>query len=172
MEYLIISTLPREEKLGKEIIKELKEQLKNPEIIYSEEYDIHACVGCNFCWLKTPGICSIKDDYEKILIKYLQVDRVIFLTEAKLGFVSYKMKNMLDRILPLVTMHLKFQNGQMRHYARYKKKTDMGVLYIGDADQVYLSRWMARAMSNFHATSLGAYPVEKRKELYHALNCH
>ena len=30
--------------------------------------NISHCVGCNCCWLKTPGICVIKVDYEQIFI--------------------------------------------------------------------------------------------------------
>ena len=34
------------------------------EIIDTSDMKIAHCMGCNQCWLKTPGICAIKDDYE------------------------------------------------------------------------------------------------------------
>ena len=34
------------------------------QFIECKELKINPCIGCNHCWLKTPGICSIKDDYE------------------------------------------------------------------------------------------------------------
>ena len=37
------------------------------EIVNTAEMKIMHCVGCNMCWLKTPGVCAIKDDYEIIL---------------------------------------------------------------------------------------------------------
>lgn len=101
--------------------------------------------------------------------QYLQFDSIIFIAETKLGFVSYKMKNIIDRMLPLLTMYLKFYNGQMRHVPRYQKSGRMGILYIGDGDKEYLNEWFARAMLNLHIESLGAHEVTQRKELYHAL---
>ena len=41
------------------------------EVLELSEKKISHCIGCNYCWLKTPGVCSIKDDYEEILKKML-----------------------------------------------------------------------------------------------------
>ncbi|MEG0477126.1 MAG: hypothetical protein RR572_05610 [Raoultibacter sp.] len=169
MSYLIISTVSRSDVQVKLALDELGTTLDDVRVIYADEMNLAACVGCNSCWLRTPGICPIKDDYEQLLIQYLQFDSIIFITEAKFGFVSYKMKNMMDRTLPLLTMYLKCYDGQMRHVARYKKSFHMGILYIGDGDKEYLNEWMARAMLNLHGASLGAYELSQRKELYHAL---
>lgn len=172
MKNIVISTLPREHKEAAAVILELKEKFPAIEVLYAEDYKIAACVGCNYCWLKTPGVCSIQDDYPKFYKKYLAADHILFLTETKLGFVSYKMKNMVDRLVPLDMMYLKVKDGQMRHRPRYDKELKMGVLYIGEGDETYLSHWMDREMLNLSGISLGAYGVERRKELYHALNNH
>ena len=42
------------------------------EIIDTSNMKIAHCMGCNQCWLKTPGVCAIKDDYESILKKLVQ----------------------------------------------------------------------------------------------------
>lgn len=170
MKYLVISTIPEDNAEAQDAISDLSAAVPVSEVIFTENMKIHGCIGCNDCWLKTPGICCIKDDYEQIFIKLLQTDRVIFITEAKLGFVSYKMKNLIDRILPIATMYIKFAGGQMRHYSRYKKQIDMGLLFIGDADPKYLNTWMERTALNFHSKSLGAYEMSNRKELCNALN--
>ena len=34
--------------------------------VISETEDIKPCAGCFGCWTKNPGICVIKDGYEKI----------------------------------------------------------------------------------------------------------
>jgi hypothetical protein len=39
---------------------------KEVEVVDTSDMKIAHCMGCNQCWLKTPGICAIKDDYEKI----------------------------------------------------------------------------------------------------------
>lgn len=170
MKYLIISTLSPNDVQIKSVIDELCSMLNDVTVIYTDEMNISACVGCNSCWLRTPGICPIKDDYEQLFIQYLQFDSVIFITETKFGFVSYKMKNIIDRMLPMLTMYLKFYDGQMRHVSRYKKSLRMGILYIGDSDKEYLNEWMTRAMLNLHGASLGVYEISKREELYHALD--
>ena len=169
MKYLIVNTLPQAVEEVEQAISELSQALYIAEVIHTEGLKIHGCIGCNDCWLKTPGICTIQDDYQQLLINFLQVDRVLFIAETRRGFVSYQMKDILDRILPLATMYLKFCNGQMRHYSRYKKQTDMGILITGDGDLEYLNTWMDRVMLNLHAESLGVYELCCRKELCHAL---
>lgn len=128
---LIVSTISKTDIEIENIIDNFKKSMKDIEIIYTEDMNIKGCIGCNSCWLITPGKCIVKDDYEKLLIKYVQADKVIFITESKLGFISYKLKNIIDRILPLLTMNLKFKNGQMRHYLRYNKNTKWGYFIKG-----------------------------------------
>ena len=156
---LIISTLKKDDLYHKKIMEKIQKSTNHVEIIYAEDMNIKGCTGCNRCWLVTPGVCTIKDDYEKLLIKFLQSQQVIFITDLKLGFVSYKLKNMLDRILPLATMNLRFKNGQMRHYPRYKKHYKMGLLYKGNGNQAFLEKWFERVMINLEGTSMGTYPI-------------
>ena len=168
MRYLILSTLAKEDEEVQGVLKELKEQGVQISYINTNEKQISGCIGCNTCWLRTPGVCAINDDYEQILIRMLQADRVILITETKLGFISYKMKNVVDRILPLATMNLRFKDGQMRHYPRYKKKLEMALVYKGQADNVFLTEWMERVCINLSFTSLGAFDMERKGDLYHA----
>lgn len=158
---LVISTLEKDDNELIRIINKLKEKLVDVEIIYTDEMNIKGCIGCNHCWLKTPGTCSIKDDYEKILLKYLEADQVFFITEAKLGFISHKLKNVIDRMLPLATMYLKFNNNQMRHTLRYPKLFKMGLIYVGDGNKEFLSHWFERVVLNFEGESLGIYESEE-----------
>ncbi len=134
------------------------------EIVESASMKISHCVGCNYCWLKTPGICAIKDDYEVILKKIITADQLWVISDTALGFLSHKGKNIFDRIMPLVTMYLKFEGGQMRHIMRYDKKTDVGLIWQGEADRAYLSEWNERCALNFGSRALGAYPVQELKE--------
>ncbi len=165
---LIISTLGKNDKDLEQLIDKFK-QNNNTEIIYTENMNIKGCIGCNNCWLVTPGICTIKDDYEKLLIKFLQAERVIFITDLKLGFASYKLKNIIDRLLPLVTMNLRFKNGQMRHYPRYKKHYKMGLIYKEDGNQQFLEKWFERVMINIEGTSLGVYNIKNEEAISNEL---
>ncbi len=169
---LIISVLKKDDLYNTKIIENIQKNIKDVEVIYTEDMNIKGCIGCNRCWLVTSGVCTIKDDYEKLLIKFLQSKQVIFITDLKLGFVSYQLKNIFDRILPLATMNLRFKNGQMRHYPRYKKHYKMGLIYKGNGNQEFLEKWFERVMINLDGTSTGAYNIENEEEIINALiNC-
>ena len=113
----------------------------------------------------TPGVCAIKDGYEELLKAYLQYDAVVFLSGTALNFVDYRMKNVIDRTLPLATMYTHIVDGQFRHVPRYDKKFRFGLMYSGSADGGYLNRWMERVMLNFGGENMGAYPIDHAKEV-------
>ena len=157
--------------IGKAISEELLRSGKNAakfELIDTAGMHISHCVGCNYCWLKTPGVCSIRDDYEPILRKINEADQVWLISDTHFGFVSWQTKNIIDRIMPLITMYLKFKDGQMRHVMRYNHQPDIGIIYTGDGDQAYLERWCQRTALNLGSRSLGAFSETNRKE---AVSC-
>lgn len=159
------------EHIGQGIAEELRRRDKNAvefEVIDTTGMHISHCVGCNYCWLKTPGVCAIHDDYEPILRKMSGADQVWLVSDTHFGFVSWQTKNIVDRIMPLVTMYLKFKDGQMRHVMRYDHQPDLGVIYTGDGDQAYLERWCQRTALNLGSRSLGVFSVDNRKE---AVSC-
>jgi len=129
---------------------------------------ISHCIGCNHCWMKTPGECSIKDDYEIILKKIIHADQLWVVSDTELGFLDHKGKNIFDRILPIATMYLRFNKDQMRHVRRYDRITDIGIIYRGDPDRKYMQRWSERAALNFDSRSLGVFGKESIKE---AVSC-
>ncbi|MCR5033394.1 MAG: flavodoxin family protein [Lachnospiraceae bacterium] len=134
------------------------------QIIEAGTMEISHCIGCNYCWLKTPGVCSIHDDYEQILKQVVHADQLWVISDTALGFLNHKGKNIFDRILPIATMYLKFHNKQMRHVRRYKQTTDIGLIIKGECDREYLERWNKRAALNFGSKSLGVYSTEEVKE--------
>lgn len=142
------------------------------EIVHTADKEIKNCIGCNYCWLKTPGICTIKDDYEMILKKIIKADQMWIVADTHFGFISYKGKNIVDRLMPIVTMNLHMKNGQMRHVTRYKHTADFGVIYQGDADKAYLNRWAERVALNFDSKSLGAYSIDEIQEVEDAFSNH
>lgn len=159
------------EHIGQEIAEELRRRDKNAvelEVIDTAGMHIPHCVGCNYCWLKTPGVCAIHDDYEPILRKMSGADQVWLVSDTHFGFVSWQTKNIVDRIMPLVTMYLKFKDGQMRHVMRYDHQPDLGVIYTGEGDQEYLKRWCQRTALNLGSRSLGVFSADNGKE---AVSC-
>lgn len=154
-----------ESHVGNEVLREIEKcNLPNYELIDTTDMNISHCIGCNYCWLKTPGICTIKDDYEQILQKMIVADQIWLIADTKMGFVSYKAKNIIDRVMPLVTMYLKIKDGQMRHVMRYEHQADFGIIYHGEAENAYLNHWSDRVALNFGSKSLGAYEDKLLKE--------
>ena len=168
---LIINTLENNQAVF-QIESKLKSCSMEYEIIHTAKMNIHHCVGCNYCWLKTPGICAIKDDYEVILKKMIQAEQMWIVADTNFGFISYQGKNIVDRMMPLVTMNLHIKNGQMRHITRYKNTADFGVIYQGEGDKEYLNRWSERVALNFASKSLGAYSITEIQEVSHAFSNH
>ncbi len=152
-----------------ESLKSLADEKKiDAEIVEAGSMNISHCIGCNHCWLKTPGVCAIKDDYEIILKKIIHADQLWVISDTALGFLDHKGKNIFDRILPIATMYLRFRGDQMRHVPRYDKRTDIGIIFGGDPDREYLKRWSERAALNFESRSLGVYGKDEIKE---AVSC-
>ncbi|MEE3459801.1 MAG: flavodoxin family protein [Candidatus Faecousia sp.] len=140
----------------------------NLEIIEAGSLKISHCIGCNYCWLKTPGECSVKDDFEVILKKIIHADQLWVISDTALGFIDHKGKNVYDRMLPILTMYLKFYKGQLRHVPRYEKLPDVGLICLGSVEKAYLKRWSERAALNFKRKSLGVF---ERGEMKEAVSC-
>ena len=150
--------------VSEEVKKLAAEENKDIKLIEAGDKKIGNCIGCNFCWLKTPGECAVKDDYEEILKEIIHAKELWVISDTALGFINHKGKNFFDRILPIATMYLKFKGEEMRHVARYKSTPDVGIIYSGEADKAYLNRWTKRCAINFESKSLGAYSTENIKE--------
>ena len=130
------------------------------EIINTAGMRIAHCIGCNQCWLKTPGVCSIKDDYESIVKKLVKTDNLWIASDTRFGFIDYRGKKVLDRIMPMLNMYLTFRGGWMRHELRYHT-LNVGLIYRGNGDQELLEDWCERTAANLGGHSLGVIALDK-----------
>ena len=130
---------------GKAVLEQISNLIKDndKEIVNTLDMNIAHCMGCNQCWLKTPGICAIKDDYENILKKLVKADNLWLVSDTRFGFLDYKGKRMMDRIMPMLNMTIGFRDGWMRHELRYHA-LNIGLLYKGAADHALLEDWCKR----------------------------
>lgn len=134
-------------------------------IICTKDMKISHCMGCNQCWLKTPGRCAIKDDYEQILKLLVQAQNLWLVTDTRFGFMDHRGKRVMDRIVPMLNMYIEFRGGWMRHQLRYHA-LNVGVIYRGEADQPLLEEWSRRCAMNLGGRSLGVKSIDKaRKEV-------
>ena len=130
------------------------------EIIDTAGMRIAHCIGCNQCWLKTPGVCSIKDDYEIIVKKLVKTENLWIVSDTRFGFIDYRGKKVLDRIMPMLNMYLTFRDGWMRHELRYHA-LNVGLIYRGNGDQKMLEDWCERTAVNIGGHSLGVIALDK-----------
>ena len=151
MKTLVLNTL------GNDYTEQIKALIKDKEveIVDTSDMKIAHCMGCNQCWLKTPGICAIKDDYEVILKKLVEADNLWIVSDTQFGFLDYKGKRLMDRIMPMLNMTVGFRDGWMRHELRYHP-LNIGLLYKGTADQTLMEDWCKRTAANIGGQSLGA----------------
>ena len=130
------------------------------EILNTASMKIAHCIGCNQCWLKTPGVCSIKDDYESIVKKLVKSRNLWIVSDTRFGFIDYRGKKVLDRLMPLLNMYLTFRGGWMRHELRYHA-LNVGLIYKGNGDQKLLEDWCERTAANVGGHSLGVIALDK-----------
>lgn len=162
---LIVNTLAHDDPSVRRALGALAPKAALHTVFHAEDMEIVPCAGCTACWLKTPGVCAIRDDYGRILRAFLRHDAMVILCEASLGFVGHRAKNIVDRMLPLATMYLRVVDGQVRHVPRYEGRRGLGIAYSGVADEEYLGYWLDRVALNFGGASLGAFSIETCEEM-------
>ena len=132
------------------------------EIVNTAEMKIMHCMGCNMCWLKTPGVCAIKDDYEIILKKLVATDNLWVVADTKFGFVDYRGKQVLDRLVPMLNMYIEIRDGWERHQLRYHP-LNFGVIYKGNGNREMLEEWCMRVARNMAGKSLGVIALDAQQ---------
>ena len=160
MKTLVLNTL------GKEALDQVNALIKDKEVevVDTSDMEIAHCMGCNQCWLKTPGICAIKDDYEKIIKKLVETENLWIVSDTRFGFLDYKGKRVMDRIMPMLNMTIGFRDGWMRHELRYHA-LNIGLLYKGAADQAMMEDWCKRTAANIGGQSLGAIALDPQSAI-------
>lgn len=113
----------------KEFLAGAQEAGAEVENIFLVHKKIHHCLGCFVCWIKTPGICGIKDDVQELLNKYIESDIVVYASPLYVGGMTGIMKNFIDRSIPLAKPQiLKSDEGVSYHPNRYEKQPKIVLL--------------------------------------------
>ncbi len=99
------------------------------EFIVSEDL-IKPCTGCFACWVKTPGVCIIKDMGRDTARAYINSDVTVILTSILYGCYSADIKLVMDRLIPDILPFFKKIEGEVHHMPRYKKYPELVVIGI------------------------------------------
>ncbi|MGX9758914.1 flavodoxin family protein [Clostridioides difficile] len=107
-------------------------KLDNNVKVLSNNEEIHKCVGCFGCWIKTPTTCVIKDYYSNMGKLIAESDELIVLSRCCYGGFSPVVKNILDRSINYLLPYFVIKNNEMHHKNRYEKQINLKVLFYGD----------------------------------------
>jgi multimeric flavodoxin WrbA len=106
----------------------MKEAGAEVDLFYTKKLKINPCQGCFTCWLKTPGVCFQKDDMQMLHPKLRDADIWVFATPVYVDGVTGPMKNLLDRLLPMLYPFYELRDGHCRHPLREGHKPGKVVL--------------------------------------------
>ncbi len=123
MNVLVINSSPRREHSNTALIlnpflEGLKEAGADIELFYTKDLDIKPCTGEFHCWIKRPGECYQKDDMQILYPKLQTADILVFATPVYVDGVTGPLKNLLDRMIPLVKPFFELRQGHCRHPPR------------------------------------------------------
>ncbi|MDL2215491.1 flavodoxin family protein [Ruminococcaceae bacterium OttesenSCG-928-N02] len=91
------------------------------------------CIGCFGCWLKTPGVCILKDGLQHAGATLPQSDEIIIVSQNCYGGYSPSVKKVLDRSIAADLPFFTLRGGEVHHPFRYKKRPACKVFLYGDA---------------------------------------
>ena len=139
------------------------------------DMDIRYCTGCWTCWVKTPGLCSHKDDMPEIYREVMAADLFLFLSPLSLGFINALTKKTCDRLIPLVHPYLELVDGEMHHKKRYEKYPEMGFMLVepekSDEDYENIHEVFCRLAINLRTTlTVTERTGTTREEAIHAIS--
>ena len=130
-EWLILNGNPNKSRFDS-YLDDLQEQLKAAGVQVQQynvrDLNIKQCLGCWNCWLKTPGLCVIKDDMELIYPLLARVDLVLWASPLILGTISGILKQTQDRFIPMIHPYIEVVDGECHHKFRYAHNPDLGLL--------------------------------------------
>lgn len=96
----------------------MKDAGADVELYFTRMLSINPCQGEFNCWIKTPGKCYQKDDMEMINRKRGESDIVVLASPVYCDAVTGPIKNLLDRMLPVVEPYFEMREGHCRHPLR------------------------------------------------------
>ena len=80
--------------------------------------NMHHCVGCFSCWIKTPGQCVIRDDAIHVYPLIAKSQNLMLVSRIVFGGFDTIMKTMLERALPIQQPFMRLHHGEIHHVQR------------------------------------------------------
>lgn len=139
-------------------------------LIISEKAPIHPCAGCFGCWIKTPGQCVIKDEYQKMGSILGSTESLIVISQNCYGTFSPFIKAIFDRSISYINPDFTKHNGEIHHKRRYKNQLQYQVILYGTAteEEKVTAAALAKAnAANFYANLIDVRFLSGKEEVLH-----
>ena len=101
-------------------------------IVISDNGKIRNCIGCFGCWIKTPGVCVLKDSYSNMGELLSKCDEFIIISRCVYGSYSPFIRNVWDRSISYLLPYFITRNGETHHRPRYKNTFLLSVHFYAD----------------------------------------
>jgi multimeric flavodoxin WrbA len=123
MKLLAINGSPRADRGNTAVILEpflkgAEEAGAEVELLFTSKLEIQPCNGEFSCWTKTPGRCGKKDDMAMVLEKFRECDVLVLATPLYVDSFTGPMKNLLDRLIPILEPLFEVRDERTRHPVR------------------------------------------------------
>lgn len=115
--------------------------------------DIKSCIGCFSCWVASPGVCALRDDFSGMGKLFSQADKISVISSVSYGCYSPFVKNVLDRSLPYQHPCFTRRGGEMHHRRRYDNRFSFRVFFYGDITEE--ERIIAEKLVKANSMNLG-----------------
>lgn len=96
----------------------LKAEGADVELHYVRHLRIQPCLGDFACMSKTPGQCVQRDEMATLLPAIQRADIVVFATPLYVDGMTGPLKNLIDRLIPLLEPLFELRDGCCRHPPR------------------------------------------------------
>ena len=123
--------------------------------IVSDQGKIRPCMGCFGCWVKKPGICVIKDGYERMGMLIHNAAEVVVITRYTYGGFSSFVKNVIDRSIGWVLPYFEIYENEMHHKKRYPENKPFTFIFrsngLTDEEKVQARKYAEAVCRNYRA---------------------
>lgn len=113
-------------------LKDLPIKIQGEYKIIKPTNQIHHCLGCFACWVKTPGQCIIHDGFENTGIDMSKCNELIIISQCYYGSVSPFIKMVQDRAISYIHPDFVVRQGELHHKRRYQNIITLSAYFYGE----------------------------------------
>lgn len=111
------------------------------------------CQGCFGCWMKTPGVCVLKDRLQHIGTVIAHSRELILVSRCCYGGFSPEVKRVLDRSISQSLPFFTYRGGRIHHILRCHRAPALTICFYGSMTD--LERETAECMAEANRMNMG-----------------